>query len=145
MRVDFYVLPHAEATHRLTFACRLAEKAYHLQHAIFINAESTAQAQQLDELLWTFRDGSFVPHDLCYEGIALEELAPVVIAHHIAPQQEMDLLINLAPEVPPFLQHFERLAELVDGDATRRAAARERFKYYRDQGFALETHDLSGM
>ncbi len=142
MRVDFYVLPHSDPHQRLVFACRLAEKAYHLQNRVFINTESRAQAQQLDELMWTFRDGSFVPHDLYAEGSAPEDEGPILVAHEAAPHQSMDLLINLVPAVPAFLDSFERLAELVDADAGRRTAARERFKYYRDQGFALETHNL---
>lgn len=144
MRIDFYVLPSEEATRRLVFACRLVEKTYKLQHRIFINTESTAQAQQMDDLLWTFRDGSFIPHELVAPDLAPSEGAPpVLIGSDTGPASNMDLLVNLAPAVPAFLDRFERAAEVVDSDAERRAAGRERFKFYREQGHALESHKLS--
>ncbi|MGH8401180.1 MAG: DNA polymerase III subunit chi, partial [Gammaproteobacteria bacterium] len=35
-----------------------------------------------------------------------------------------------------------RIIEIIDADPGRRAAGRERFKAYRDRGFAMEKHDL---
>ena len=43
---------------------RLADKAFQRGHSIFINAADEAQAQHLDELLWSFRPASFLPHGL---------------------------------------------------------------------------------
>jgi DNA polymerase-3 subunit chi len=62
-RVDFYLLNQAGQHSRQTFACRLAEKAYRLNNTVHIHAGSRGDADRLDELLWTFRDGSFVPHE----------------------------------------------------------------------------------
>ena len=62
-RVDFYILSQAGQHSRQTFACRLAEKAYNLKNSVHIHAASRGDAERLDELLWTFRDGSFVPHE----------------------------------------------------------------------------------
>lgn len=144
VRIDFYVLPSRETTRWLVFACRLVEKAYRLKNGVFINTESQAQAQQLDEMLWTFRDGSFVPHEIVEPGAELSQAsAPVLIGGNAEPASKMDLLVNLAPAVPTFLDRFERAAEVVDSDAARRTAARERFKFYREQGYALESHKLN--
>ena len=127
----------------MVFACRLVEKAYKLQHRVFVNAQSTGQAQQLDELLWTFRDGSFVPHELQGSGQP-SGIAPVLIGdNERGPDVDMDLIVNLAQEVPPFLERFERAAEVVDSDPTRRTAARERFRYYREQDHDLQSHKLT--
>jgi DNA polymerase-3 subunit chi len=51
-------------------------------------------------------------------------------------------MINLAAEVPAFFSRFERVLEVVDGDASRRAQSRSRFKFYRDRGYELATHNL---
>lgn len=67
-RVDFYVLAGPKPAARLRFACRLAEKAYRLDHRVHLQTGSAAEAEQLDELLWTFRQGSFVPHELAPPG-----------------------------------------------------------------------------
>ena len=63
-RVDFYVLNQSGEQARRQFACKLAEKAYRLKNTVHIVAGSRADAERLDELLWTFRDGSFVPHHI---------------------------------------------------------------------------------
>jgi len=52
------------------------------------------------------------------------------------------LLINLGLDVPGFFSRFERVAEVVDGDETQKAKGRERFRFYKDRGYPLETHKL---
>lgn len=145
-RVSFYVLAGAGPGSRLGYACRLAEKAYKLQHRIHAHAVDEAMARSLDELLWTFRQGSFVPHELLVQG-GNAPLAPVTIgAADPAGQVEppaADLLINLATEVPPFYGRFPRIAEIVDGSPAGREAGRARHRFYREQGLEPETHEVT--
>ena len=58
-RVDFYILSTSGELARQQFACRLAEKAYKLKHNVHIHVANQESARRLDDLLWTFRDGSF--------------------------------------------------------------------------------------
>lgn len=142
-RVDFYVLEDAADRARERFACRLVEKAWRLQHKIYLHAASAQEAQRVDELLWTFRDGSFVPHAL--ESVelddALAKATPVRIGAGKEPGFDADLLINLDRAVPLFFSRFERVAEIVAGEDDK-AAARERFRFYRDRGYTLEYHQI---
>ncbi|MGD8525626.1 MAG: DNA polymerase III subunit chi [Thioalkalispiraceae bacterium] len=140
-RVDFYVLETSVPEERDKLVCRLAEKAYSLDHTIYIHTESPQQAQQLDNLLWTFRDGSFIPHQLHNEQQS--ETCPVIIGHNHEPESHSEVLINAGNEVPLFFSRFERVAEVVTQDEQQREQARERFKFYRDRGYELETHKLS--
>ncbi|MDY6979308.1 MAG: DNA polymerase III subunit chi [Pseudomonadota bacterium] len=139
-RVDFYITGdnHAQARQRL--ACRLAEKAYALDHAIYIHTDDRQQAEQLDQLLWTFRDGSFIPHCLQDDTVAAQ--AAIVIGHNGEPEDHNQVLINLGQEVPAFFGRFERVAEVIAGDEQSREAGRERFRFYRDRGYELNTHNL---
>lgn len=145
-RVSFYVLTGAEAGSRLGYACRLVEKAYKLQHRIHAHAADGSMAQHLDELLWTFRQGSFVPHELLAPGGA-PPLAPVTIGSPDAAgpvdPPAAELLINLATEVPAFYHRFPRVAEIVDGSPAGREAGRARHRYYREQGLEPETHEVA--
>ena len=59
------------------------------------------------------------------------------------PEQEFDVLINLAPAVPEFFSRFERLVECVDQDAQITARSRERYRFYRDRGYALKMHNIA--
>lgn len=145
-RVDFYVLDDGAEQARERFACRLAEKAWRLKHSIYLHTRSTADAQRLDQLLWTFSDRSFLPHALQTPELAPELAAatPIRVGTGDAPDFEAELLVNLDAAVPLFFSRFERVAEIVGGDAEDRAAARERFRFYRDRGYALESHKIAG-
>lgn len=136
--IDFYVLADAAPGNRERLACRIAEKAYDLGHRIFMHVRDDHSARALDELLWVFRDGSFVPH-----GMATEDSeAPILIGYGTEPAVAPYLLINLADEVPAFFTRFERVAEVISDDPTVREAGRERFRFYRDRGYSLKTHKL---
>lgn len=139
-RVDFYISNTTHAENALLTACRLADKAYRLGHRIFIQTADAEQAARLDELLWSYRDGSFVPHAL---DSGDNDSQPVLIGHSSEPASIRDLLINLANDIPAFFSRFERVAEVVNGRAELRDAARERFRFYRERGYALETHEIN--
>jgi DNA polymerase-3 subunit chi len=136
--IDFYILSDTAPGKRERLACRVAEKACGLGHKVFIHVENGDRARELDELLWTFRDGSFLPHALAGDDGSV----PIVIGHGAEPADPPYLLVNLAPEVPAFFTRFERVAEVVSEEPAVRDAGRERFRFYRDRGYSLRTHKL---
>ena len=140
-RVDFYVLPDGAPSSRERFACRLADIAYRRGQRVYVFAQSKDQARALDNLLWTFQAGSFVPHDLHPSESAAH--TPILIGHDGVPDDGHGVLINLAESVPNFFSRFERLAEVVNQDASIKHSGRERFRFYRDRGYALETHTMA--
>jgi len=142
-RVDFYVLKTANVEQRWTFACRLAEKAYLRECSVIVLAATAADAQRLDDLLWTFDERSFVPHRLCLDAAAADPATPVTVtAGTLAPTASAGLLVNLAERLPADPHRFARIAEIIDADEGRRRLGRERFKVYRDLQLPLETHRL---
>lgn len=139
-RVDFYVLPGTAARDRLVYACRLVEKAWALDHRVFVRLDTPEEAAAVDDLLWTFADRSFVPHALVTgDGDASER---VLVGHGEAPATHTDLLVNLGATAPAGFERFTRIAELVDADDSRRQLGRERFRYYRQQGVTPESHTV---
>jgi DNA polymerase-3 subunit chi len=54
-----------------------------------------------------------------------------------------EVLVNLSAEHPPFFERHERLLEIVAQDEEQVLAGRARFKYYRERGYALRSHDLA--
>jgi len=141
-KVDFYILDSDAADARLTFACRVAEKAMGLDQKVLINAASQTEAARLDALLWTFSQGSFVPHRIIDRDAAPGPEPVVIGCDTPAPADMSDLMINLADTVPEFFSRYTRVAEVVDGDADRRARGRERFRIYRERGCELDTHQM---
>jgi DNA polymerase-3 subunit chi len=141
VRVDFYILPATDVRARLQFTCRLTEKAYGLRHRIHAHAASSGQARELDELMWTFRQDSFLPHSLT--SATADDPAPITIGYDEKTTADGDLLINLADEIPTFIDRFTRIAEIVDGTPESKRLGRERFGFYRDNGFEPNTHNVS--
>ncbi len=140
-RIDFYVLSDDSPNARERLSCRLAEKAWKLGHTVYLHAGSPALAAELDELLWTFRDGSFVPH--ARASNRPEPAPPVLIGSSgEAPSGDIDVLINLDGEVPDFYIRFARIAEIVEPLEPARAAGRARFRFYREHGFEPHSHNV---
>lgn len=144
-RIDFYVLSESGEASRQRFACRLAEKAYRLKHTVHIRTATRQQAELLDDLLWTFRDGSFVPHVL--QGSADEPSAnpveaPITIGCAGAAGEPAELLINLTDAVPQDTNAFPRVAEIVTSDDDCRRRSRRLFADYRSLGHSLESHAI---
>ncbi len=140
-RVDFYILQPATNGNRYTLACRLTEKAWRQRHRILISVANDEELRHMDRLLWTWREQSFIPHGI--HGKADSRLNPILISSGSEPADEHEVLINLRPEVPEYFSRFERVAECVDQDEAQKAAGRKRYKFYRDHGYPLNSHQIS--
>lgn len=140
-RVDFYILTTPAPQARYPFACRLVDKAYRHGHQIYIHAHSDSEARILDDLLWSFQEDSFLPHNLYGEALPLTP--PIQIGCQVDPHTHQDTLLNFDVEVPAFYQRFKRVIEIVPAETKARELARQHFRLYREQGCELHTHDLS--
>jgi DNA polymerase-3 subunit chi len=141
-RVDFYVLKTSTAKERWTFACRLTEKAYLRDLKVVLVSETADDARVIDELLWTFNERSFVPHDILRDQPSFDASTPVRLTSDLDAVEAADLLVNLSGSLPARLERFSRIAEIIDADDERRRLGRERFKAYRELKLPVETHQL---
>lgn len=144
-RVDFYVLASDDPAARLRFACRLVEKAWLKRHRVRVQFDPGGDLEVFDDMLWTFSDRSFVPHQRLGgdEAAPAEGPAPVVIADRDGPDPgDGDLIVNLASGLPAGFAGFRRIAEVVDADEGRRRLGRERYRSYREQGIEPLTHEM---
>lgn len=139
-RVDFYVSADAGEPARLRLACRIAEKAYLAKQKVVVLCADAEVLRRFDELLWTFGDGSFVPHDTITADAPCE--APVALTTGPLPAGHTDVLVNLGNEVPAAFGKFARVAEFLDARPEIRAAGRERFKTYRGKAIEPQTHNV---
>lgn len=136
--VGFYVVQSSAPGQRLQVAARLTDKAFQHGHRIFINAADQAQAAELDEMLWSFRPSSFLPHGL--HGQKHSDM--IAIGWGQEPDTHNDLLINLQLGIPDFFSRFQRVAEVVTQEPASLSALRESWKFYKERGYQLEKHDL---
>jgi DNA polymerase-3 subunit chi len=140
-RVDFYLLDYTTQGGKDSAVCKLTHKAFRLGYRVYILTADHDSAQRLDRLLWTFSAGSFIPHGL---GPSSENTDfPVLIGQEEPPPTHEDVLIQLGQRVPECFSRFQRVAEVVDDSDDAKTLARERFRFYRDRGYTLQTHKLT--
>jgi DNA polymerase-3 subunit chi len=140
-RVDFYVLEGQSPSGRLKLACKLAEKAYLASQTVLVWDTDPAELKAFDAMLWTFNDGSFVPHEALQASGASSD-SPVLLSSGVTLSANVDIIINLAPDLPPCLSRTPRVVEIIDGDDARRRAGRARFKAYRELGVQPASHNI---
>lgn len=139
-QVDFYILKRGADGNRFQLACRIAEKAYRQGRRVLIQAGTDEEANHIDRLLWTFKQNSFLPHG--FPNKVDTAITPILINQASNPGNEHDVLINLCHETPDFFSRFERVAELIDHDPQVKQAGRQRFRFYRDRGYPLNSHEI---
>jgi DNA polymerase-3 subunit chi len=135
-QIDFYT----NVLDKLGTACRIIVKGYSLRHRIVVFCPDAEIAQRIDRLLWTSPPTGFVPH--CSPTDALAAQTPVIVDHRGEEPVHDQVLVNLRDERPSFFGRFERLIEIVSVDEEDCRRARERFRFYRDRGYDIRTHDL---
>jgi DNA polymerase III subunit chi len=138
-RIDFYF--NADAKPEV--ARRLAAKAFQAGRQALVYTPDARLARQLDGLFWTAQPLAFLPHVCC--GHALARRTPILIGDQPDELGSADILINLDARTPDFFARFERVLEVVGADEADRLQARERFRHYRERGYALTTHDLAAV
>jgi DNA polymerase-3 subunit chi len=135
------VLQSAAPKQRWIFTCRLAEKAYLGKLQVVILQDNLSDAKALDDLLWTFNERSFVPHELCLDE-KFDPATPVHLGLDLPKLPRVDLLVNLTDRMPDGFDRFARIAEIMDADPERRRLGRARFKSYRDLKVTMESHQI---
>jgi len=142
-RADFYLIQKPRFREEpLLLVCELARKAHEAGLPTLIFARDAAQAEQLDDLLWSFDPDAFIPHQIAgAEGQDDdEEEADVLIVAPGAEAAMRGLVINLRDE--PVQGSLDRVLEVVPADESARGPLRERWKQYQARGFDLKKHDM---
>lgn len=135
--IDFYF----NADDRLQVACRLAAKALKQGSRMLIYAPDADTAGRLDTLMWTWPATGFVPHCRAQAPLAAE--TPVLIAGGEETPEGCELLLNLGAECPPHFERFARLLEVVSVSDEEKASGRNRYRFYKERGYAIASHDLA--
>lgn len=141
-RIDFYILPAEGGTDPVVAAARLCDKAVSAGKSLYVTTPDMARLDALDDLLWTQRQGGFITHERFVRDAPVEPLPKVLLGDVEPPEGWQDVLLNLGQQVPPFFSRFERVLEIVPASAADRASSRQRYKFYRDRGYELNTNNL---
>jgi DNA polymerase-3 subunit chi len=137
-RIDFY----HHASNKLQAACSISAKALAAGLRVIILTPDEETTERLDKLLWTTPATGFIPHVRASHPLA--PVTPVVLDHDLSGVDRDDLLMNLRMDTPEVFSRFQRLVEIVGTADEDAAAGRSRYRFYRDRGYELYSHDISG-
>lgn len=138
-RADFYIVPEPAVPYR--FVCQLTERVRTEGYDMYIHTASREEAVTIDDLLWTFRDISFLPHAVIDSADAVED-CPVIIGWEGEAPLARRVLINLSGAAPDNPDAYERIIEIVASEPEGRRQARLRYKDYRARGLELHSHNI---
>jgi len=138
-RAEFYLIvkDRFKADPNL-LVCELVKRAYAAQLSTLILVRSLADAEELDDKLWSFDAEAFIPHQIA--GDEDDDVTAVLIAPPGAQVADRPLVINLREEVAE--GHFDWVKEVVPADPAEREGSRQRWAEYRRRGFEVSKFDL---
>ena len=139
-RADFYLIDKPRFREEpLLLVCELVRKAYAAELPTLVLARDTAQAEALDDLLWSFDPDAYLPHQIAGSDEGDED-TPILIATPDTDVPARPLMLNLRDAAPS--GSFERVLEVVPADPAARDPLRERWKHYQSLGFAVNKYDM---
>jgi len=129
------------ASDKIAAACALISGAWAKRKAMLVYAPDQPVADSIDRLLWTRDQLSFIPH--CRADSPLAAETPILIADRLEQVAQTERLMNLSSEIPAAYQRFQSLIEVVGQEEEERQAARERVRFYKEQGCEVRYFDLN--
>jgi DNA polymerase-3 subunit chi len=131
--IEFIKLNRPE---RAAVLCELAEEFYLAGQRVLVMVKDDNQGVTLDRFMWTWKPGAFVPHVYDNGSVDCHDEAVVIVAGEENPNGAEVLLMGAtcSNEFIRLFRHAIDFAEAFDED--RLEMSRERFKGYRDNGFA---------
>ena len=143
-KVDYYLISNQVTDAKYKLASRLSNKLLRLKQKTLVVTDDKEQCENLDRIMWSFNDTSFVAHDHLNQNSTPSKIniSPIKEVTLEALSDDFNVLINLSNTVPDFSDQFTRIAEIVESDESAKALARQRFKLYKKQGFELNTHTI---
>ena len=114
--------------------------AFERMQKVFIVTQTQAETEQLDELMWQYPAGRFLPHARADDQESAK--APVIIGV-LSDLYPTDVVINLCAEAVPQPERFSRILEFVPYADDKKQASRVKYTTYRDQGLKPRTSEAS--
>lgn len=138
------------AADRIQSAAQWLHQAWNERHtssrpfrSILVYVPDADHVARLDRILWTQPPLSFLPH--CRVDSPLASATPLLLSTSLDEKTPIaDCLLNLGNTLPETYARFEHLVEIVSTVDADRLPARERYKFYRDRGYAVDSRDIAG-
>ncbi|MEC7833160.1 MAG: DNA polymerase III subunit chi [Pseudomonadota bacterium] len=134
----FYIIKEPEKLNQII--CQVIKHFYKNKYKILVNTQDDQQIKDLDSLLWTFEQISFIPHSTD-ENIDMP--APVVICNKNSLSETFDsssfkVLFNLSHKIQKDWEDFEKIVEFVLPKENQKTISREHYLFYKNNNFIVK-------
>tara|TARA_B100000949_G_C14288209_1_gene455550 strand:- start:887 stop:1321 length:435 start_codon:yes stop_codon:yes gene_type:complete len=134
----FYILKESDKFN--ITVCQIIKYFYKKKSKILLTSQDNQFIKDLDDLLWTFEQISFIPHSTYG---SFDELSPVFLCNKDLLPHSFDLssfntLFNLDGKIPSDYQHFKKIVEFVRPQENYRTKSREHYLFYKKNNFVIK-------
>jgi DNA polymerase III subunit chi len=142
-RIEFII----NVENKFAKAAALCEKEVAKGRLVTFSSENETHFTALQTALWQVSASSFLPIHMLENTPDTAHFATFSPIHFALPDQvtaqnkllQDDVLVHFYTQTPPFFSRFRYLVELVGVEEADKAAARLRYKFYRDRGYDIKT------
>ena len=138
----FYILNKAEDLK--ISVCKIIKEYYKKKYKIFVSSRSNDLVNELNNLLWTFEQVSFIPHCTTKN---YDKNSPILLSGKDSfPKtinlKEYDVWLNLDDEMEENYTDFEIILEIVSQNEEERILSRKKYLNYQKNNFEVKHEKL---
>ena len=138
----FYILDSDDDINYCT--CKIIKKFYEEGKKILVSSKNSILIDDLNKLLWTFEQLSFIPHSTSkdYDSFTPVLLTETGYKNDSIIKKDYNIFINLDDEVKTDYHNYEIVIELVSGNEHQKNLAREKYLYYKKNRLNVKHENL---
>ena len=138
----FYILDPDDDINYCT--CKIIKKFYEEGKKILVSSKNSILIDDLNKLLWTFEQLSFIPHSTSkdYDSFTPVLLTETGYKNDSIIKKDYNIFINLDDEVKTDYYNYEIVIELVSGNEHQKNLAREKYLYYKNNRLNVKHENL---
>ncbi|OUX19238.1 MAG: hypothetical protein CBE17_00315 [Gammaproteobacteria bacterium TMED257] len=138
----FYILDSDDDINYCT--CKIIKKFYEEGKKILVSSKNSILIDDLNKLLWTFEQLSFIPHSTSkdYDSFTPVLLTETGYKNDSIIKKDYNIFINLDDEVKTDYYNYEVVIELVSGNEHQKNLAREKYLYYKNNRLNVKHENL---
>jgi DNA polymerase-3 subunit chi len=138
----FYILNKAEDLK--ISVCKIIKEYYKKKYKIFVSSRSNDLVNELNNLLWTFEQISFIPHCTTKN---YDKDSPILLSGKDSfPKtinlEEYDVWLNLDDDMEENYTDFEIILEVVSQNEEERILSRKKYLNYQKNNFEVKHEKL---
>jgi len=139
--IDFYILSTTSEQDRYQFVCKLAEKIFRQKQKAFFLTPSIEDSENLDDLLWSFRPTSFIPHQIIQNNTH-SLFDQLLISNQDIPDNWSGILVNITQQLTPNIEKLTRIIEIINNNEVCLTKGRQRYRHYKKMNLSPDTHKI---